>query len=112
MVVALAPGLPPAATEDKARKGHELLDHQALHRIPTITEWLAGLGFQAMAMTLQGQAGQHADHADGKAGQAQAEHPGHNQQKPDDEQRYCNQVQHQVGRVLMVLRVGAPLPGR
>ncbi len=63
-------------------------------------------------MALQPQARQHADHADGKTGQAQAEHTGHDQQKPDDEQRHGNQVQHQVGRVLMVLRVGAPLPGR
>ena len=85
--------------------------HKALHRIFTITERLTGLGVQAMTMALQRQASQDADNADGKTGQAQAEYPGHDQQEPDDKQRHGNQVQRQVGRVLMVLRVAAPLPG-
>ena len=111
MPVTLAPGAPPATAQHKAREGHELLDHQALHRIFTVTERFTGLGFQAMAVTLQRQACQDANHADGEAGQAQAEHSRNDQQEADDKQRHGNQVQRQVGRVLMVLWVVTPLPG-
>ena len=101
---------PPLDTE--AWEGHKLFDHQPLYCVFTITERLIRLGFQAMTMTLQRQASQDANHADGETGQAKAEHARHNQQKPDDEQRHGNQVQRQVGRVLMVLRgLIAPLPG-
>ena len=95
----------------KAWEGHELLDDQALYGVFTVTERLAGLNFQAMTLPLQAQAGEDTDNTHRKTGQAQAEHTGNDQQEADDKQRHGDQVQRQVGRVLMVLRVVAPLPG-
>ena len=64
-----------------------------------------------MAVTLQRQARDNANDTDREAGQAKAEHARHDQQETDDKQRHGNQVQRQVGWVLMVLWVLTPLPG-
>lgn len=65
-----------------------------------------------MTVALQHECGNHAEGADGDIGQAQAEHPRYHQQKRDDEQRYGNLVQHRIARVTMMVKAGAPLPGR
>ncbi len=62
-------------------------------------------------MTLQSQGGNYTDDADGEIRQVQAEYPADEQQEGDNEQWHGNQVQHQVGRVLVIVRVRTPLPG-
>lgn len=76
-----------------------------------VTERLTHLGFQAVTMTLQCQAGQNADYANGETGQAQTKGPRNDQQKANDKQRHGDQVQGQVRWVLVLLRVAMPLPG-
>jgi hypothetical protein len=56
MAVALPPGAPPAAAEEKPWKGQELLDQQARDGILAITERLGRLRLQAVTVTLQASA--------------------------------------------------------
>ncbi|MNP56936.1 hypothetical protein D3C76_1517060 [compost metagenome] len=68
-------------------------------------------GFELVAATLNSQGGHYADRSQHQWPEAEAEQAVDQGQRRHDEQRYGDHMQDQVGRVLVIVGVGTPLPG-